>query len=111
MIIFAATNGYIDEVPKERVADFERDLYRFMDSVGKNVTAKIAKDKAWSADIEKEVRAMLEEFKKANPYTDEKAPAAAPPEDKKPQAPANPEAKKPEPPAKPAAKTPSTTKA
>ena len=48
-----------------------------MDSVGKNVTTKIAKDKAWSADIEKEVRAMLDEFKKTNPYTDEKAPAAA----------------------------------
>src|SRR5213595_3915053 len=72
VIIFAATNGFIDDVPKERVADFERDLYRFMDSVGKNVSAKIAKDKAWSADIEKEVRAMLDEFKKSHPYTEEK---------------------------------------
>jgi len=104
-----ATNGYIDEVPKERVADYERDLYRFMDSVGKNVTAKIAKDKAWSADIEKEVRAMLDEFKKTNTYTEDK-PAAASPDDKKPQAPAKPEAKKPEAPAKPAAK-PEATKA
>jgi F-type H+-transporting ATPase subunit alpha len=109
VIIFAATNGYIDEVPKERVADYERDLYRFMDSVGKNVTAKIAKDKAWSADIEKEVRAMLDEFKKTNTYTEDK-PAAASPDDKKPQAPAKPEAKKPEAPAKPAAK-PEATKA
>jgi len=107
VIIFAATNGYIDDVPKERVVDYERDLYRFMDSVGKNVTAKIAKDKAWSADIEKEVRAMLDEFKKTNPYTDEK-PGAAAPEDKKPQAPAKPEAKKPETPAKPAAKAEAT---
>src|SRR3989441_13080730 len=106
VIIFAATNGFIDDVPKERVADFERDLYRFMDSVGKNVTARIAKDKKWDADIEKEVRGMLEEFKKTNPYTDEKAPAA-PPQDRKPQAPAKPEGKK----AEPAAKTPSTTKA
>src|SRR5437899_1699940 len=105
VIIFAATNGFIDDVPKERVADFERDLYRFMDSVGKNVSAKIAKDKAWTAEIEKEVRAMLEEFKKTKPYTDEKA-LAAPPQDKKPQAPAQPEGRKEE----PAAKTPSTTK-
>jgi len=106
VIIFAATNGFIDDVPKERVADFERDLYRFMDSVGKNVTARIAKDKKWDADIEKEVRGMLEEFKKTNPYTDEKAPPG-PPQDRKPQAPAKPEGKK----AEPAAKTPSTTKA
>jgi F-type H+-transporting ATPase subunit alpha len=97
VIIFAATNGYIDDVPKERVADYERDLYRFMDSVGKNVTAKIAKDKAWSADIEKEVRAMLDEFKKTNSYTDEKAPAATPAQ--------NPDR------AKPAAKAPAAAKA
>jgi hypothetical protein len=82
------------------VADFERDLYRFMDSVGKNVTAKIAKDKTWTAEIEKEVRTMLEEFKKAHPYAEEKPPAAAAPGDKKPQ-----------PPAKPGAKTPATAKA
>ena len=71
-----------------------------MDSVGKNVTAKIAKDKAWSPEIEKEVRAMLDEFKKAHPYTEEKPTVAAPPEDRKPQ----------ESP-KPAAKTPATAKA
>ena len=65
------------QVKDERVADFERDVYRFMDSVGKNVTAKIAKDKAWSPEIEKEVRAMLDEFKKTNSYTEEKAPPAA----------------------------------
>src|SRR6185503_5612387 len=86
VIIFAATNGYIDDVPKDRVADYERDLYRFMDSTGKSVSAKIAKDKSWSADIEKEVRAMLDEFKKTTSYTDEKAPAAASQDGKKPQA-------------------------
>jgi F-type H+-transporting ATPase subunit alpha len=111
VIIFAATNGFIDDVPKDRVADYERDLYRFMDSVGKSVGAKIAKDKKWDDAIEKEVRAMLEEFKKTNPYTDEKAPAAASAGDKKPQAPAKPQDKKPEEPAKPAAKTPAGTKA
>jgi F-type H+-transporting ATPase subunit alpha len=78
VIIFAATNGYIDDVPKERVADYERDLYRFMDSVGKGVSGKIAKDKTWNADIEKEVRALLDEFKKTNQYTEQKAPAVAP---------------------------------
>src|SRR5256885_2215043 len=106
VIIFAATNGFIDDVPKERVADFERDLYRFMDSVGKNVTTKIAKDKAWSPEIEKEVRAMLDEFKKTNPYTDEKAPAPASQDEKKPQQP--PKGKTPEAPPKPAGETPET---
>jgi hypothetical protein len=80
-----------------------------MDSVGKSVTAKIAKDKAWSADVEKEVRAMLDEFKKTNSYTDEKA-AAASTEKKDPEKTDTDKNKKEEP-AKPAAKTPAATKA
>jgi hypothetical protein len=71
-----------------------------MDSVGKNVSAKIAKGKAWSPEIEKEVRAMLDEFKKAHPYAEEKTAAAAPPDEQKPKEPA-----------KPAAKTPAAAKA
>ena len=47
---------------------------------------------------------MLEEFKKTNPYTEERPPAAAPPGNKD-------TAKKDERPAKPAAKTPAATKA
>jgi F-type H+-transporting ATPase subunit alpha len=108
VIIFAATNGYIDDVPKGRVADFERDLYRYMDSVGKNVTGKIAKDKAWSAEIEKEVRAMLDEFKKAHPYSEEKPSAGGASTDgKRPAVPPTPPAS----PATPAAKTPAAAKA
>jgi len=103
VIIFAATNGYLDDVPKDRVGDFERDLYRFMDSVGKNLSSKIAKDKAWSADIEKEVRAMLEEFKKAHPYTQEKpSPGGTSQDGAKPSTP---------PPGKPSPKTPAAAKA
>jgi F-type H+-transporting ATPase subunit alpha len=108
VIIFAATNGYIDDVPKARVADFERDLYRFMDSVGKNVSGRIAKDKSWSPEIEKEVRAMLDEFKKAHPYSEEKpSPGGASTDGKRPAVPPTPPAS----PATPAAKTPAAAKA
>jgi F-type H+-transporting ATPase subunit alpha len=77
VIIFAATNGYLDEIPKERVSEFERELYRYMDSMGKTIASRIAKDRAWSAEIEKDVRAMLDEFKKAHPFADEKPTEAA----------------------------------
>jgi F-type H+/Na+-transporting ATPase subunit alpha len=89
VIIFAATNGYLDDVPTARVGEFERDLYRYMDSVGKNVAGRIAKDKVWNVEIEKDVRAMLVEFKKAHPYGD--ATAAAPAAEK--TGPAKPQAK------------------
>ena len=69
VIIFSGTAGYLDDVPKEKVMDFERDLYRYMDSVGKKVSDRILKEKSWTPAIEKDVRAMIEEFKKSHPYS------------------------------------------
>jgi len=69
VIIFCGTAGYLDDVPKDKVGEFERDLYRYMDSVGKNVADRILKEKKWTPEIEKDVRAMIEEFKKSHPYS------------------------------------------
>src|SRR5438876_1969713 len=77
VIIFCGTAGYLDDVPKEKVSDFERDLYRYMDSVGKKVADRILKEKKWTPEIEKDVRAMIEEFKKSHPYSDQPAPKPA----------------------------------
>ena len=71
VIIFSGTAGYLDDVPKEKVMDFERDLYRYMDSVGKKVSDRILKEKSWTPAIEKDVRAMIEEFKKSHPYSEQ----------------------------------------
>src|SRR5437763_862363 len=68
VIIFCGTAGYLDDVPKDKVGEFERDLYRYMDSVGKNVADRILKEKKWTPEIEKDVRAMIEEVKKSHPY-------------------------------------------
>ncbi|HEX4745545.1 MAG TPA: F0F1 ATP synthase subunit alpha [Gaiellaceae bacterium] len=85
-IIFAATNGYVDDIPVAKVREFERDLYRFMDTQYKPLADAIAKDKKFDAEIEKQVRAMLDEFKKTVSYDDEKAekPAAQQKTDTKP---------------------------
>jgi hypothetical protein len=83
-------------VPVARVKNFERDLYRFMETQYKPLADKIAKDKKFDEDIEKQVRAMIDEFKKTTSYDEKKADAAAPPPDaKKPEATGKPEAKKP----------------
>ena len=78
VIIFCGTAGYLDDVPKDKVQDFERDLYRYMDSVGKKISERILKERKWTPEIEKDVRAMIEEFKKAHPYGEQKAAAPAP---------------------------------
>ncbi len=66
--IFAVTNGYVDDVPTPRVKDFERDLHRFMETQYRAVADKIAADKRFDAETEKQVRTMIEEFKKTNTY-------------------------------------------
>src|SRR2546425_2051438 len=79
VIIFSGTAGYLDDVPKEKVMDFERDLYRYMDSVGKKVGERLLKEKKWTPEIEKDVRAMIEEFKKAHAYGEQKTSGGAAP--------------------------------
>jgi len=77
VIIFCGTAGYLDDVPKEKVPDFERDLYRYMDSVGRSVAERIPKEKKWTPDLEKDIRAMIEEFKKSHPYEEVRADATS----------------------------------
>jgi len=77
-IIFAATNGYLDDIPVGKVREFERDLYRFMDTQYKQLSDTIAKDKKFDAEVEKQVRAMLDEFKKTVSYEDKPAAPASP---------------------------------
>jgi len=57
MIIFVATNGYLDDVPNERVKDFERGFYQFMRENYAVVGHKIAK----SGDLDDENKQILTE--------------------------------------------------
>src|SRR5438552_13329485 len=68
VIIFAVTNGYLDDVPTAKVRDFERDLFRFMETQYRELADGISKDKQFSKDTEAKARTMIEEFKKTNTY-------------------------------------------
>jgi F-type H+-transporting ATPase subunit alpha len=68
-IIFTGTAGYLDDIPKEKVGQFERDLYRFMDTQHPEIGKLILKERKWTPEVEQAVRAMLDEFKKSHPYT------------------------------------------
>ncbi|PYV17703.1 MAG: F0F1 ATP synthase subunit alpha [Acidobacteria bacterium] len=63
VIIFAGTNGHLDDLPVEDCVGFEKGLYAFMDSsyplVGKNLREKKTLDDAVKADVKK----MLDEYK------------------------------------------------
>jgi F-type H+-transporting ATPase subunit alpha len=69
MIIYAATIGYLDDVPVEQVSAWEQDLYHYMDAnhpeIGEEIIEKSvkARDKM-SEDLLKKLNAAIEEFKK-----------------------------------------------
>ena len=73
VIIFTATNGYLDDVPVGRVKEFEQDLYRFIDGQHKEIGERILSEGKFTKEIEQDVRAMLDEFKKAHTYADDAA--------------------------------------
>jgi F-type H+-transporting ATPase subunit alpha len=63
-IIFAATNGYLDSVPVEKVFAYETELYRFLESQRPEVLTSIAETKVLDDKTKPALQAALEEFGK-----------------------------------------------
>src|ERR1700704_6552363 len=90
IVLFAGGNGLLDDVPVDKVRQFEKELLRFLSSSHPGVEQAIAKEKALSADSEKLLRGAIEEFKQSSPLVakpEEKQAAKAetpPPEGKGP---------------------------
>ncbi|HLQ35930.1 MAG TPA: F0F1 ATP synthase subunit alpha, partial [Chloroflexota bacterium] len=68
MIIFAGINGYLDDVDVDKVRTFEQAFYRYMDASHPEIGKKIATEKALSPDIEPQLRAAIDEFKKSQTF-------------------------------------------
>jgi F-type H+/Na+-transporting ATPase subunit alpha len=88
IVLFAGGNGYLDDIPVDKVQQFEKELLRFLSSSHPGIEQTIAKEKALSPDTEKLLRGAIEEFKKSSPLVKkaEEKPAAkdeAPPPDGK----------------------------
>jgi F-type H+/Na+-transporting ATPase subunit alpha len=64
-IIYAATNGYVDPVPVDRVRDYETELYRFLETSRAGVLSALAEKKAIDDTIKGELNSALEEFGKS----------------------------------------------
>ena len=64
-IIWAATNGHLDDVAPEKIGEFETGFYRFLESEHKKLLPAIAKEKALSdkltAELEKAVTAYKDQ--------------------------------------------------
>lgn len=63
VIIYAATNGYLDEYPVEQVRNYETGLLEFMRQKHKGLLTTIAEKKALSDDIVADLKDALGEYK------------------------------------------------
>src|SRR3989440_882694 len=63
LIIWSATNGYIDDVPIERIKKFEAELVRFIENSHPGVLQALREKKAIDADIQKDLEQSLRDFK------------------------------------------------
>ena len=65
LVIFAGTNGYVDEVPVNAVKKFEQELLRFMASKHQAVLDDIKSKKQIDDDLKARIKSAIEEFKKS----------------------------------------------
>ena len=63
MILYAAINGYIDDVPLDKVIPFETDFHRFMEANHPEIGEGIAKEKEITAETEETLKKAILEFK------------------------------------------------
>jgi F-type H+/Na+-transporting ATPase subunit alpha len=64
-ILFAAVNGFLDDVPVDKVRAFEAGLYDYMDSSHPEVNEEIREKMILSGELEEKLRATIREFKQA----------------------------------------------
>lgn len=63
LIIFAGTNGYLDDLPVETIRRFEEELSRFADNAHPGVLKQIREKKTLDDALRAEMHALLKEFK------------------------------------------------
>jgi F-type H+-transporting ATPase subunit alpha len=63
VVIFAATKGYIDDVPLEKMHAFEKELLRFMNTVKIGVMDELRAGNSLTDELQAAVGAAIDEFK------------------------------------------------
>jgi len=63
-ILYAVINGYMDDVPADKVAMFETQFHKYMAASQSGIVKKIAQDKQLSKETEDSLKVAIDEFKK-----------------------------------------------
>jgi F-type H+/Na+-transporting ATPase subunit alpha len=68
MILYAVTNGYLDDVPVDKVIAWEGNFHRFMETNQPELEQKINDDKEIKTETEEALKKAIGEFKKGTTY-------------------------------------------
>ncbi|MCS7025428.1 MAG: F0F1 ATP synthase subunit alpha [Bryobacteraceae bacterium] len=63
LIIFAGTNGFVDDLPVSEVRRFEEELYRFVENAHPQLLATIREKKSLDDELKAQMSSVLKEFK------------------------------------------------
>lgn len=64
LIIYAGTNGFVDDLPVSSLAQFEQELFAFVEAKHKAVLTDIAEKKVLDNDLKERINKAIEAFKK-----------------------------------------------
>lgn len=67
-ILYAVTNGYLDDVPVETTAAFEQGFHRFMENSHPEIGQRIAVEKELKPETEEALKSAILEFKRSATY-------------------------------------------
>jgi F-type H+-transporting ATPase subunit alpha len=67
-ILFAVTNGHLDDIPVDKISNFEQNFLRFIDNSHPNINTRIETDKEIKSDTQKELESAIQEFKRTFKY-------------------------------------------
>ncbi|HSK92724.1 MAG TPA: F0F1 ATP synthase subunit alpha [Candidatus Angelobacter sp.] len=70
-IIWAATNGYLDDIQPERIGEFETGYYRFLESTYSDLLPKIAEEKTLSDELTEQLEKATKEYRDQSGFGDE----------------------------------------
>jgi F-type H+-transporting ATPase subunit alpha len=65
MVIYAGTKGYLDDVPLNRIQDFQREFLAYVDTRARELREKLAAKKELTDDLEGKLKQALNDFKSA----------------------------------------------
>ncbi len=63
VILYAVNNGYLSDIPVEKIGEFEKRFYDYMEVQGKDVMSTIRTTKEIAEDTEDKLKTAIVQFK------------------------------------------------